>query len=249
MHDLSTSSADFIQGIKRPVVMLSKEYAAGYCTGLHAHERSQFLYAAQGTMRASTRNGSWIVPPTYGLLIPGETEHEVEMLEEVSLKSAYIQQALMPEACLTTCRVIQVPPLLSACIDRFASRPMEYSEDDIASSLAAIIIKEVTTIPPSAMALPFPATAKFQAMIDAMLNDPSDPRSINDWAFELGMSRRSFTRAFRRGTGITFDQWRQRLRFQAASRLIASGLPMSRAAPKVGYASAAALKAMMNRLH
>ncbi|WP_262694438.1 AraC family transcriptional regulator [Kordiimonas aquimaris] len=249
LHSLSTSSADFIESINRPVVVLSKEYARGHHTGLHIHERTQFLFATQGTMRARTQYGSWIVPPAYGLLIPGGMEHEVEMLEEVSLRSAYIQPAVMPEACLRTCRVIQVPLLLSACIDRFASRPLEYDNDDIAGNLAAIIIKEIATIPPSAMALPFPATPKFQAMTDAMLNNPSIPKSIDDWAFELGMSRRSFTRAFRQDTGLTFDQWRQRLRFQAAAQLIASGQPLSRIAPKVGYTSAAALKAMMNRLN
>ena len=99
LDHLGTSSADPIQGTDRPVVMLSKEYETGYCTDLHAHPRAQFLFAQSGTMRARTQLGSWIVPPGYGLLIPGNIEHEVEMFGQVSLRSVYVEPTELPERC------------------------------------------------------------------------------------------------------------------------------------------------------
>jgi len=247
MNKLGTSSADPIQAIERPVVMLSKDYTAGYHTDLHVHPRAQFLFARSGTMRARTALGSWIVPPGYGLLIPADIEHQVEMFGAVVLRSAYIEAALLPHQHRATCSVIQVSSLLSACIERFSTRPLEYGKDDIAENLAAIILAEITTIPPSAMALPFPNTNKLKALAETMLSHPSDQRSIDQWATDLAMSRRSFTRAFRQETGMAFDQWRQRLRYQAASELIASGHPLSSVAVRVGYRSASALKSMMQR--
>ncbi|MDA8586910.1 helix-turn-helix transcriptional regulator [Rhodobacteraceae bacterium] len=227
--------------------MLSKNYLPGYCTDLHVHPRAQFLFARKGTMRARTALGSWIVPPGYGLLIPAHVEHQVEMFGDVALRSAYIEEDVLPQRNRITCSVIQVSPLLSACIDRFASDPFEYEEDGIAGNLAAVIILEITTTPPSEMVLPFPTSTNLHALARSMLDDPSDPRSIDDWAIALAMSRRSFTRLFRRETGMTFDQWRQRLRFQVASELLASGRTISHVASAVGYGSVTALKTMMAR--
>ncbi|MEO9650160.1 MAG: helix-turn-helix transcriptional regulator [Roseobacter sp.] len=242
---MGTSAADPIQSIGRTVVMLSKDYAHGHYTDLHMHSRAQFLFAKKGTMRARTALGSWIVPPEYGLLIPANTEHQIEMFGMVALRSAYIQAADLPTQYQTTCSVIQVSPLLSACIDRLSTEPPEYDDNGIAGNIAAIIIAEIADTPPAAMALPFPTSSKLSPLVHALMGDPSDTRSIDDWASLLAMSRRSFTRLFRRETGMSFDQWRQRRRFQAASELIALRLPMPQIAAAVGYGSVTALKAML----
>ncbi len=228
--------------------MLSKDYEPGARTNLHVHSRIQFLFSQTGTMRARTRLGSWIVPTGYGLLIPAGIEHEVEMFGQVSLRSAYIQQETMAAHGNQNCSVIRVSPLLAISIDRFASRPVEYDEDDIATPLAAVIISEIAGTQPSPMALPFPEPSNLRAVADELLNDPASTKSIDHWAAEAGMSRRSFTRSFRAATSMSFGHWRQRLRYQTASELMAAGHPASRIAARVGYKSSAALKAMMERI-
>ena len=242
---MGTSAADSIQPIERPVVMLSKDYPHGHCTERHQHSRAQFLFAQKGTMRARTALGSWIVPPGYGLLIPAEKEHQIEMFGMVALRSAYIHAGHLPRRHQTTCSVLDVSPLLFACIDRLADEPVEYDQNGIAGNVAAIIITEIIDTPSSAMALPFPVSPKLSPLVRALLKDPSDQRSIDDWANVLAMSRRTFTRLFRRETGMSFDQWRQRRRFQAASELIALRLPMPQIAAAVGYRSVTALKTML----
>jgi len=247
MEQPGTSAADLNKDIKRPVVMLSKDYAPGYCTTSHRHTRAQFLFAKSGTMRAQTVFGSWIVPLGYGLVIPAETEHQIEMFGAVELRSAYIYASEIPVRHQTTCRVIQVSPLLYACIDRLSLEPSQYDENGVAGNIAAIIIAEIAATTPSAMALPFPASPRLNPLVHALRRDPSDQRSIDDWADELAMSRRSFTRLFRNETGMSFDQWRQRRRFQSATELMARGQPMQKISAAVGYKSVSALKAMMSK--
>jgi len=247
MEQPGTSAADPIQDIERPVVVLSKDYAPGYCTTFHRHARTQFLFAKNGTMRAQTTVGSWIVPPGYGLVIPAKTEHRIEMFGAVALRSAYIYASQLPLRHQTSCRVIQVSPLLFACIDRLSIEPPEYDEGSVAGNIAAIIIAEIADTTLSAMALPFPASPKLNPVVRTLLLDPSDERSIDEWADVLAMSRRSFTRLFRRETGMSFDQWRQRRRFQTATELLALGQPMQKISATVGYGSVSALKAMMSK--
>lgn len=245
---LGGSAADALQTVSRPVVMLSKTYPGGFRTALHAHIRVQFLFASAGTMRARTRLGSWIVPPGYGLLIPDAVDHTIEMFGPVTLQSAYILPQRLHPGLTEYCKVIQVSPLLSASIDRFAARPVEYEETDIARPLAEIILSEIVHTPASPLALPFPRSRGLIDLCRLFLEKPAIAKNIDHLSDELGMSRRSFTRAFKRETGLSFDHWRQRLRYQAAAELLAKGGTWQQVAPVVGYSSASALKAMMERL-
>lgn len=245
---MAMSQADSIQGIDRPVVMLSRQYTSGQETGWHKHSRIQFLYAEVGVMTAHTDDGCWVVPEGYGLIIPDGTHHTVKMFGDVVMHSAYILADAVALQNSYACSVIVVSPLLAVCLERLASLPNAYPEGDVADHLASLVIIEVAAAPNAEFVLRFPETAGLRAVTDALIKDAACVKSIDDWAQEIGMSRRSFTRAFKKEVGLSFIQWRRRLRFQAASQLIASGMPLSKAAAATGYSASSVLATMMRRL-
>ena len=62
------------------------------------------------------------------------------------------------------------------------------------------------------------------------------------------MGRRTFTRAFRRETGLSFAVWRQNVRLMEALSLMASGQSVTSVAYDVGYNSPSAFTAMFRRV-
>ncbi|MGC5413040.1 helix-turn-helix domain-containing protein, partial [Streptomyces sp. DT225] len=66
------------------------------------------------------------------------------------------------------------------------------------------------------LALRLPGDRRIDAIAEALLDDPADGRSLEEWARGLGTSERTITRAFRRSTGLSFAQWRQMLRVHRA---------------------------------
>ena len=72
--------------------------------------------------------------------------------------------------------------------------------------------------------------------------------TIDDWCLRLNMSRRSFTRAFRAETGLSFAQWRQRACLFAALPRLGDGEPVTSVALDLGYDSVAAFTTMFRRL-
>jgi len=248
MREIGKSSADPLELIDRPVVLLEKTYKSGDLAEWHRHSRGQFLYATQGLMKARTSLGAWIVPSGFGLFIPHAIEHEVEMFGDVSMQSSYIHPGILSRAVSKNCKVIKITPLLKESVDRFATRPAAYTDDDIAVSLTRIIVSEIKNSPASAMILPFNHPSRLSKMWQILLRNPSDSRSIDSWASTLNMSRRTFTRSVRKETGLSFSQWRQRLRFHKASELIASGKTLPQVAHEVGYQNVSSLKSMMARM-
>ena len=72
--------------------------------------------------------------------------------------------------------------------------------------------------------------------------------AIENWAGPLGMSRRTFTRLFRRETGLSFVDWRQQACLISALPRLVAGEPVTAVALDLGYDNPAAFTAMFKRV-
>jgi len=243
-----TSSADRFQGLPQAIVTLRKTYPDGYHSRRHSHPRVQIMHAVSGLMLADTDGASWAVPPGYGLVIPAATPHRTRMIGEVRLQSLYVTRTDFEAVQRPDCRIVAFTPLMTALVERLCELENSGNGTALAHHLSRLILLDLAEARDSPLALPFPRRADLLSVCETLLRDPADPRTIDHWAYACGMSRRTFTRAFRLHTGLSFDRWRQRLRCQAAHRLLARGESIHRVAPKVGYGSAYALEAMMRKL-
>src|SRR5690606_14051934 len=81
----------------------------------------------------------------------------------------------------------------------------------------------------------------------ALLRDPSDGRSLEQWGAAAGASGRTLARLFQAETGLVFGAWRTLVRIRVALLLLADGAPVSTVAHRVGYATASAFVAAFHR--
>lgn len=88
--------------------------------------------------------------------------------------------------------------------------------------------------------LPEPESAHLKALAARLASDPSDKRSVAEWARETGTSARTLAREFRRETGISFGAWRAQLRLMRALELLAQERSVTDVALALGYESASA---------
>jgi transcriptional regulator GlxA family with amidase domain len=98
---------------------------------------------------------------------------------------------------------------------------------------------------------PLPDTrgdARIAAVLDRVLASLADDHDVDRMADSAAMSRRSFTRHFRRVTGTTPKQWLLSQRVALAQRLLESTTePVERVAQQAGFASATVLRQHMRR--
>ena len=242
------SSAASLQDLPQIVVSLSKTYSDGHESIRHSHRRLQLMFAISGLMIADTGNATWTVPAGHGLIIPPLVPHQTQMIGEVALRSLYISTKFAEDVAAQTCRVVSISPLLAALIERQCALENKSPSEPLAHHLSALILLELGEAPISPLALPYPNHSGLRGICEALRTEPSLIKTIDQWAGEVGMSRRAFTRVFRQQTGLSFDRWRQRLRCQIAMQEIARDQPIEKVATKVGYSSPYSLRAMMRRL-
>ncbi len=226
---------------------MAKAMENGESTGVHRHPRGQVLYATTGLMIARTVAGAWAVPTGHALLIPPRLPHDIAMHGRVEMVTAYISPETAAVSMPSSCRVVRVSRLLDAALQSLAQEAVLYDPAGRGGHLAELILDEVRNAEPAALTLPMPSDKRLRRMCEDVIGDPGKSVDIDTWAATIGVSRRTLTRRIRQETGLSFGDWRRRLRHLRTIALEAEGVPMKLVAAEVGYRSPQALKAMLKR--
>jgi AraC-like DNA-binding protein len=125
--------------------------------------------------------------------------------------------------------------------------PIEYDEQGREGRIMRLIIDEIMASEAVPLHVPMPQHPRLARICSAVLADPAQNDALDDWADVAAMGRRTFTRAFRRETGMSFATWRQNVRLIEAMSRLAIGQSVTRVAFDVGYSSPSAFTAMFRR--
>jgi AraC-like DNA-binding protein len=97
------------------------------------------------------------------------------------------------------------------------------------------------------LALPMPRERRLGSIVEGLMADPADRRTLAQWALVSGASARTLARLFQAETGMSFADWRQQRRLLRALELLATGTLVTTVAAETGYDSASAFTAMFRR--
>lgn len=238
-----------VDGLDRAVLAIGTDYPADHVLPFHQHRRTQFLYAFTGVMQVETATGTWTVPTHRAVLIPPRTDHQVTMTG-VSTRSLYMEPRAVPWF-PSQCQVVDVSGLLRELILDAVDLESRYPDHGRDALVIDLILHEIRSLTPLPLDVPLPADPGLRRLCDTFLREPDIHDPPARWAAALNVSERTLHRRFRRSTGLSFAQWRQRACVLYSLRPLAAGAPVTRIATTIGYenpaAFTAAFKALLGR--
>ena len=230
----------------RPIIGLHGRLAANVDMDPHKHPRGQLAYACEGIIRVYTDAGSWVVPPSQAVWIPGNTTHRTLAEVSAELRHLFVDPAYL-DSFPSQCSVVEVSPLLRELIMRVADFGREYEFESPASRICGVILDELQALKPSLLYLPGASDRRLQRVMKAMIESPSSDTNLNYWAQQVGASERTISRLFSKETGMTFQQWRKQLLLQEAVDRLGRGEAVVDVALELGYRSPSAFVAMFRK--
>lgn len=230
----------------RAVAAMAKTFDAGAATALHRHRRGQLLHAVAGVMRIETADAAWLVPPARALWMPAGLPHKVTMRSRVDMRTLYIETGAAA-ALPALPAFIEVSGLLRELILAALDEPLAYDEHGRGGLIANLILAELARLPARGLQVPMPQDERALRVARHLLDHPESRMGLDAWAERAGASRRTLARLFRTDTGLSFGEWRARLRAVEGLARLSGGAPVARAAESVGYGSASAFTAMVRR--
>lgn len=216
------------------VAGLASTYEAGTRIERHTHSEHQIVHSISGAMRVLARDATWIVPPGRGLWVPAKIEHEIRCINLVEMRTVYICGS--HSAIRRNVQVIGVSPLMREIMVRFT----EDCEEEQIPHLTALLLAEVASMDVEPFRLPSPQDARIAKICTHLSDNPSDHRSLVEWAKLLGFSPRNPMRRIRSETGMSFRELKRQARVMAALERLALGKSVTSVALDVGFDSPSA---------
>lgn len=200
---------------------------------VHTHERDELTCVVAGQIRITVGDSTWALDPTRALWIPAGTEHTIE-----PHPGSLTFPLFFPDnpVTWTTPRAVHVTEPLSRCIQVLLQPGLSPPE-----TLTAAAQHTVALLPglvENELATPLPRDPRALTVARALLADPSDGSSLEDWARATYSSSKTLQRLFIAETGMPFPRWRTQARLVAAVRLLREDVPVGVIAQRVGYATA-----------
>jgi AraC-like DNA-binding protein len=230
----------------RPVLSLDYYAEGPHRIAGHAHSRAQILFPIDGVYHVNTPIGNWVVPATQAIWIPPHIHHEVFANTSMNSLILFVDEtytAPMPHKCI----VINVSPLLYELFKKAVAFGNDYSPGDKKSRFVTVLLDELNEMEPAPMYLPMPRDKRLLRLIDILLNNPADNRSLPELSHQVGASERTVARKFRKETGFTFADWRKQHRLLEAIDRLGQGKSVGTVALDLGYKSSSAFIAMFRR--
>jgi AraC-like DNA-binding protein len=217
---------------------LATDYPAGNIIKAHQHaDHHQIVHAEDGIFRVSSDAASWVVPPGRAIWMPAARMHSIQCYTPVKMRTLYLHRSI--DIGMDDCSVWSVSALMREIIVRLA----EDSCRGMEQHLISLLFSEIETLNTLPLKLPQPKDERLCRITDTISRHPADKRSLEDWASQLGFSKRNLIRRFQIETGMTFRQWRRQSRLLSSLERLANNEPVTRIALELGYESPSAFSA------
>jgi AraC-like DNA-binding protein/quercetin dioxygenase-like cupin family protein len=203
----------------------------------HFHDEDQLAWMPEGAMELTVRGECWHLRRDHFAWIPAGVIHEMAFPTAGTLISVYAHPGLRPVGDhWERPRTVGADDLSTAVLRHLTeSGAVPSPERRLRCQALLADLLESASARHDVVALPHDPRARDVAT--RLLADPADPRELDDWAADAGVSAKTIARAFVADTGSTFRQWRIQARLHAAAGLLAQGEPVQEAAARVGYAT------------
>ena len=212
-----------------------------------SHNWGEFVYSFSGVIELAIGNRQYLAPPHYGIWLPPQAEHFASTRSE----ALYCLVRIAPDRCERMPReacTLAVGPLIRAILSELMDRRVECPDTPEDERLMLVLVDQLIRAPQHRSYLPTSDDPALGRVLQALREQPSDNRSLAEWATQVHSTERTLSRRCQRDLGMSFAEWRQRLRLVRALAMLEEGAAVQSVALELGYSTASAFIAMFHRM-
>lgn len=213
----------------------------------HSHAWGQLMWVTSGVMVTHIGGQRFLAPPEFVLWAPAGMEHSCYNHKLTQCRMVDIAQPLCRQMPATPC-LVSVTPIFRAIADDFYARQQYIPQSRADQRLCRVLIDQLHLSPRQQTYLPSSQDKFLAPILEALEHCPSDNTPLAQWARRVYTTERTLSRRCQQDLGMSFSEWRQRLRFLHAVSLLERGKTVQDVALEVGYSSASAFIVMFQQI-
>ncbi len=209
----------------------------------HQHPEHELLWSERGVVTMRIDGRRWTIAPGTGLWIPAGAEHSGSAPEGAVVRTTFFDPEGLAKAWHQPTG-LSLHPAVRELLVHLGKTSMS-ADQRIRAQQVCIDMLLLTS--PVQLDVPVPQDPRLSALVEAVLEDPADDRSLEQWAAMLNLSSRTLTRLFAAELTMSFARWRRMVRMRAAIAQLADGNSVKVVARRVGYSSTSAFVAAFHK--
>ncbi|ANW95569.1 AraC family transcriptional regulator [Wenyingzhuangia fucanilytica] len=218
----------------RPVTTYSEYIENSKCANSHAHPRAQLISCDTGIMEVVTKNNIWIVNSLQSVWIASNEEHQVYFPNNVKVKTAFIDKSKL-ENLPKGSFAFETSDFLKSILEKIISfsNPNIFTQQQ--NRIIEVFFGELSNLQPSKTFLPTSQDKRIKTVLDALMSDLSNKYTIEYYASKSSVSPRTLSRLFNKELGMSFGDWKMRLKLMEAVKQLGENKSVKEIAFDLGY--------------
>lgn len=213
----------------------------------HCHTQAQLIHGINGVMLVGAAGTHWVVPAGHALWVPPGIGHQIRMFGQVRMRTLFMPASTWPWGG-EHCQLITVTPLMRELLVAASHLSARPDNERRRRCLHELLLVEMDAAQTVGLHLAMPADARLLRLCNQVIASPANETGLEDWARQLNMSSRTLARLFLRELGMTFGDWRTRVRMVLAMQRLSSGASVLEVALEHGYQSPSAFSQTFRRV-
>ena len=218
----------------RPVTTYSENIQNSKCANSHSHPRAQLISCNTGIMEVVTKNNIWIVNALQSVWIASNEEHQVYFPNNVKVDTAFIDESKLSNLPKDSF-AFETSDFLISLLKKVISfsNPNLFTQQQ--NRIIEVFLDELSNLQPSKTFLPTSQDKRIKAVLDALMNDLSNKHTIEYYASKSSVSPRTLSRLFNKELGMSFGDWKMRLKLMEAVKQLGDNKSVKEIAYDLGY--------------
>ncbi len=215
-------------------------------TRKHCHVWGQLQFIRGGMLELFADETRFLAPPNLAIWVPAGVKHysfNRKPLDYCSLNVSIEKTQHMPKH---TC-LLGVTPIMSAIIEDFRQRGISSAETEQDIRLVDVLLDQLAKAPEKQHFLPTSSHKMLAPILRGLEEDPTNNDSLKDWAYRVHTTERSLARYCQTELGMSFTEWRLRIRYLHSMELLRKGKSVKETAFLLGYNQASPFITMFKR--
>ncbi len=231
--------------VPRPFLLTTSVYEPDrpICWPPHKHAEHELLWSDRGVVTMFLGGRQWTVTPGVGLWVPAGVEHEGSARDRTAVRATYFDPDAWPKRWDRPVAV-RVNGAVRQLLIHLKQARMTTEQRMRAQQVCIDLLETTESL---RLDIPVPPDQRLTPLVQGILHDPADDRSLEQWAALLNMTSRTLTRAFTAEVAMSFSHWRRLVRMRAALGHLADGMSVKVVARRVGYSSTSAFVAAFHK--
>ncbi|ENM5786252.1 helix-turn-helix transcriptional regulator [Vibrio metoecus] len=212
----------------------------------HSHAWGQVQLISGGILEMEAEDTRFLAPPHLAIWVPAGIRHRSYNRKPIEYCSLNIASNLTSAFPAKT-SLIKVTSIVSAIIDVFRERNINVAHSSEDKRLVQVLLDQLATRETQHHFLPSTNHKHLAPILASVEENPTDNTTLQQWAEKVHTTERTLARHCQAELGMSFTEWRLRVRYLYSMELLRQGHAVKEVALTLGYNQASPFITMFKK--